>query len=73
MIVLDCTGLCCPEPIMVAHRKMRTFEGGQLVKILATDQLAEEDFKSYCGSMKHEFVECLESDGVYEILIRKLG
>jgi tRNA 2-thiouridine synthesizing protein A len=68
---IDCIGLCCPEPIMVVHRKMKGFQIGQLIKILATDQLASEDFKSYCNSMKHDFVECSELDGVYKIFIRK--
>ena len=69
---IDCIGLCCPEPIMVVHRKMRAFQVGQSIKVLATDPLACEDFKSFCRSMGHEFVGSAEQGGVFHISIQKL-
>lgn len=72
MTEIDCIGLCCPEPIMIAHKAVRSFDVGQHIKVLATDPLACEDFKSFCKSMGHEFIGASKNGDVFEIIIKKV-
>lgn len=69
--IIDCVGLCCPEPIMITHKIAQTCSSGQTLVILATDPLAEEDFKSYCSSMGFMFIESNSENEVTKIKIEK--
>ena len=71
-IVLDCTGLYCPEPVFRTRLSLDELDVGQVLKVTADDPAAEEDIKRLVRRLGHEVLR-LESDGdEVEFLIRKL-
>ena len=47
-IELDTSGTECPIPVLKARKLSQSLTKGNIVKVIATDPLAEEDFKHYC-------------------------
>jgi TusA-related sulfurtransferase len=71
-LVLDCTGLYCPEPVFRTRMSLDQLEVGQILKITADDPAAEEDIKRLIKRLGHEIL-ISETDGdEVEFLIRKL-
>ena len=68
---LDATGLLCPEPVMLLHKKVREVKAGELIKMLATDDSSERDVTRFCDFLRHPLL-AMENDGeVYIYWIRK--
>ena len=44
-IELDTSGTECPIPVLKARKLSQSLTKGNIVKVIATDPLAEEDFK----------------------------
>jgi tRNA 2-thiouridine synthesizing protein A len=70
-VTLDARGLKCPLPVLRARKSMKEVAPGGLLKVLATDPGAPQDFVHFCETTGHELVESSESDGVYSLVIRK--
>jgi tRNA 2-thiouridine synthesizing protein A len=70
-IVLDATGLYCPEPVMLLHNKIRDMEVGQLLRLTATDPSTTRDVPKFCLYLGHELVEQSVQDARFTYLIRK--
>ena len=68
---LDARGINCPLPIIRARKTIDSMEGGQLLRIVATDPGSVKDFEAFCQQTKNELVESNEADGEYLFLIRK--
>tara|TARA_B100001094_G_scaffold332855_1_gene406893 strand:+ start:13199 stop:13456 length:258 start_codon:yes stop_codon:yes gene_type:complete len=54
---LDTTGLCCPEPVMMVRKQIRTMKYGEILLILADDPATKRDIPSFCTFMDHELLE----------------
>ena len=70
-ITLDARNLKCPLPVLRARKAMKEVAAGGLLKVLATDPGAPQDFVHFCRATGHELVESTESGGIYNITIRK--
>jgi len=70
-VVLDCTGLFCPEPIFRTRVALDGMERGQVLEVTADDPAAEEDLKRLAKRLGHEVLEVRKDAGVVTILIRK--
>lgn len=70
-IVVDATGLRCPEPLMVVRNKMMDLNSGQVIKVIATDPSTSWDFPKFCQFLNHELIRKEESEGQYLYWIRK--
>ena len=57
-IVLDTSGTECPIPVLKARKLSQTLKHGDIVKVLATDPLAEIDFQHYCEQSKFDYLGC---------------
>ena len=68
---LDTSGLRCPLPILHAKRALAKLEVGKLLRVLATDASAPEDFDAMLRHTQHTLLESSEQDARYEFLIRK--
>lgn len=68
---LDTTGLMCPLPLLRLKKALQTLEGGQVVKVLATDPASVLDFGVFLEQAGHEMLERSEEAGVFAYLIRK--
>lgn len=68
---LDAKGLMCPEPVMMLHKKVKELEGGQVLKVLATDPSTKRDIAKFCAFLSFELLHDQEIEGVYEFYIKK--
>jgi tRNA 2-thiouridine synthesizing protein A len=72
-VTLDLRGLNCPLPILRVRKAIRDLARGGLLEAFVTDPLAPEDFASMCETSGDALIECVETDGVFRILIRRAG
>ena len=63
-IILDTSGTECPIPVLKARKLSQSLKKGDVVKIVATDPLAEADFRHYCEQSKYEFIDVKKNKGV---------
>ena len=71
-LILDCTGLYCPEPVFRTRLSLDQLEAGQLLKVTADDPAAEEDIKRLIKRLGHEILSLKSHGDQVEFLIRKL-
>ena len=57
-IILDTSGTECPIPVLKARRLASELKNGMVVKVIATDPLAEADFEHYCSQSNYEYLGC---------------
>ena len=72
-VSLDLRGLNCPLPVLRARKAIRDLAPGGLLEAFVTDPLAPEDFASMCETSGDALIECVATDGVFRILIRRAG
>ncbi|MFT7490538.1 MAG: tRNA 2-thiouridine synthesizing protein A [Pseudohongiellaceae bacterium] len=71
-IVLDTSGLICPEPVMLLHKTVRELTIGQVIEVIATDPATTRDVPSFCEFLGHELISQINSnDSSYRYLIKK--
>jgi tRNA 2-thiouridine synthesizing protein A len=68
---LDATGLFCPEPVMLLHKKIRQVDAGNILLVLATDPSTQRDIAKFCGFLGHELLDHYVENDVYHYYIRK--
>ena len=56
-IELDTSGTECPIPVLRARKLIQTVLKGTIIKIIATDPLAEGDFRHYCDQSDYKFID----------------
>ncbi len=61
--ILDASGLNCPEPVMLLHKKMRELQPGDLLLVLATDPSTTRDIPKFCTFLGHELLSASEEAG----------
>ena len=67
-IVLDTSGTECPIPVLKARRLATELTKDVIIKVIATDPLAEADFEHYCEQTNFEYLSCNKENG--KIIIR---
>ena len=67
-IVLDTSGTECPIPVLKARRLASELINDVVIKVIATDPLAEADFEHYCEQSNFEYLSCNKENG--KIIIR---
>ncbi len=60
-VELDTSGTECPIPVLKARKLSQKLKNGDIVKVLATDPLAEADFKHYCDESNFKYIETKKS------------
>tara|TARA_X000000368_G_scaffold342251_1_gene280745 strand:+ start:808 stop:1047 length:240 start_codon:yes stop_codon:yes gene_type:complete len=56
-IILDTSGTECPIPVLKARKLCQTLSKGSIVIVIATDPLAEGDFRHYCEQAKYTLID----------------
>ena len=69
--MLDATGLFCPEPVMLLHKKMREIALGETLVVIATDPSTTRDIPKFCHFLGHTLIEAKEEGRTYHYFIRK--
>ena len=68
---LDARGLKCPLPVLKARKAMKAVPPGGLLRVLATDPNAVEDFQAFCRTTGDHLLESIEEEALYRFLLRK--
>ena len=55
-IDLDCSGMSCPEPLILLKKAIRDSTKGDIVEIISDDPVSLRDIPAYCKFMKHELL-----------------
>ena len=50
----------CPIPVLKARKLSQSLNHGDIVKVIATDPLAEADFEHYCEQSNYQYLGCLK-------------
>ncbi len=62
-VEVDASGLNCPLPLLRLKKALVDMQGGQVVKVIATDPAAHLDFGVYTDQAGHQILEFIkESD-----------
>ena len=56
-IELDTSGTECPIPVLKARKLCQSLSKGSIIKVIATDPLAEADFRHYCEQSNYNFID----------------
>ena len=68
---LDARGLKCPLPILRCKKALAEMSASQVLKIVATDKGAIQDFQGFCKQTGHELLNLEEQAEEFIFLIRK--
>lgn len=70
-LTLDASGLFCPEPVMMLHKKIRQMEAGQVLYVKATDPSTQRDIPKFCEFLGHRLLDQSHIEESYEYFIQK--
>jgi tRNA 2-thiouridine synthesizing protein A len=70
-IELDARNLSCPLPILRAKKSLSQMNSGQVLRIVATDKGAPNDFAEFCRKTGNELLSSTAQDGEFVFLIRR--
>ena len=70
-IVVDCSGLLCPMPILNTTKAIQTVEIGQVLKLIATDPGSPPDMQAWSRQTGHELLSLIQEDDKYIFYFRR--
>ena len=73
ILELDLKGLACPMPLLKAKQALNGMEGGELLRVVATDPGSERDFEVFARQSGNELLESVAEGGEFRYLLRKAG
>ena len=56
-IELDTSGTECTIPVLKARKLCQSLSKGNIIKVIATDPLAEADFRHYSEQSNYNFID----------------
>jgi len=69
--VLDTKGLSCPLPVLRTKKAIKALEPGKVLKVLATDPGATNDFLAFCTAYGHQLLANTMEGDVFVFVIKK--
>ena len=70
-VELDARQLACPLPILKAKQSLSRMESGKLLRIVATDKGAPNDFDEFCRKTGNVLLSSTVQGGEFVFLIRR--
>ena len=70
---LDCRGLNCPLPILRTKKALGGLEGGDVLRMVATDPGSIADMQAFSRRTGNQIVDQSQGEGEFVFLIRKAG
>lgn len=68
---LDVQGLTCPLPILRTKKALAAMSSGQLLRVVATDAHAVQDFQAFARQTGNELLTCTETEEIFEFVFRR--
>lgn len=56
IVEVDARGLLCPLPVLRARKRLLALPPGAMLRLLATDPMAEIDIPHFCTEAGHQLV-----------------
>ena len=73
-LVIDCTGMRCPMPVIELTRRLEDVEVDQVIGLLADDPAARSDVPAWCRLRGQEYVGARHTRGDERLyLVRRLS
>jgi tRNA 2-thiouridine synthesizing protein A len=69
----DCLGLLCPLPVLRARKVLTGMAAGQVLRVLASDDMAAIDLPHFCAAAGHAYLGAAPVAGGQAYLIRSGG
>ncbi len=69
-VLIDTSGLLCPEPVMMLHGAVREASSNNVLKVIATDPSTARDIPKFCQFLGHELFLTEQHDDLYVYFIR---
>lgn len=70
-VELDVRQLACPLPILRAKKSLAAMQGGQVLKVTATDKKSPDDFVDFCCKTGNELLSSDVRGDEFVFLIRR--
>lgn len=70
-VLLDCTGMLCPMPIVKTTKAMKELHSGQILKMIATDAGSPPDIAAWSRQTGNELLLSTEDDGKFVFFLKK--
>ena len=70
-VELDVRKLACPLPILRAKKSLAAMNGGQVLKVIATDKGSAKDFPEFCSKTGNELLSADEQGEEFIFHIRR--
>lgn len=70
-VVMDCSGMLCPVPVVKTQKAILEMESGQVLKMISTDPGAPPDMVAWSKQTGNEMLDSYEEDGNYIFFFRK--
>ncbi len=71
-LVVDCTGLACPLPVVKTAQAIKNLSQGQVLELLATDPGVEPDMRAWTSRTGNALLGIDKRAEVFHILIRRV-
>ena len=69
---VDASGLSCPLPILRAKKALAEMEGGQVLRVLATDPGSVKDFEAFARQTGNDLLQSQTlEEGSFEFFLRR--
>jgi tRNA 2-thiouridine synthesizing protein A len=72
-LVVDCTGLACPVPVVKTAQAIKTLARGHVLELIATDPGVEPDIRAWTSRTGHDLLGIDRLAEVFHILIRRVN
>ncbi len=68
---IDTRGLNCPLPILRAKKALNDMQGGQVLKVVATDPGAVKDFQAFCRQTGNELLSQAQAADEFLFFVKR--
>jgi len=70
-LVLDCSGMLCPMPIVKTNKAVKELQSGQILKIIATDAGYPPDIEAWSRQTGNPVLNSVAEDGRFVVFVQK--
>lgn len=70
-VVLDCSGLNCPYPVLKTKAAIDTLNLGQVLKVISTDPGSVNDIAAWGRRTGNELLNTIAEDNIYTFYLKK--
>lgn len=70
-VLLDCSGMLCPMPIVKTTKAMKEMQSGRILKVISTDAGSPPDIAAWSRQTGNELLLSTTEDGRFVFFLKK--